>query len=157
MSWKVRDMCFRCILCMRVGDLECGWGLDAPAHPSATILWPRVTCCGGCGGLMIDLAERLTFSAPVVSRTTFNWATGLFPIYFLGSGPSLKLLPLSQNSSPWVPNPSIVAQFEAKAKDIAPYYFQSAKASVFGLHHLFLKFTYTVFGSDCEMQNHYSS
>jgi len=21
-----------------------GWGLDAPAHPSATILWPRVTC-----------------------------------------------------------------------------------------------------------------
>ena len=23
---------------------ECEWGLDAPAHPSATTLWPRVTC-----------------------------------------------------------------------------------------------------------------
>ena len=23
----------------------CGWRMDAPAHPSATILWPRVTCC----------------------------------------------------------------------------------------------------------------
>ena len=35
---------FRCFLCMWVGDLWCGLGLDAPAHPSATILWPRVTC-----------------------------------------------------------------------------------------------------------------
>ena len=25
-------------------ELGCGWGLDAPAQPSATILWPRVTC-----------------------------------------------------------------------------------------------------------------
>ena len=24
--------------------LRCGWGLDALAHSSATILWPRVTC-----------------------------------------------------------------------------------------------------------------
>ena len=23
---------------------DLGWGLDAPAHPSATVLWPRVTC-----------------------------------------------------------------------------------------------------------------
>ena len=30
-------------LCMKWG-LGCGWGLDAPAHPSATILWPRVAC-----------------------------------------------------------------------------------------------------------------
>ena len=28
-------------LCMKWG-LGCGWGLDAPAHPSATILLPRV-------------------------------------------------------------------------------------------------------------------
>ena len=26
------------------GGLGWGWRLDAPAHPSATILWPRVTC-----------------------------------------------------------------------------------------------------------------
>ena len=26
------------------GGLGCEWGLDAPAHSSATILWPRVTC-----------------------------------------------------------------------------------------------------------------
>ena len=32
-------------VCLSVGGgLGCGWGLDAPAHPSATILWPRVTC-----------------------------------------------------------------------------------------------------------------
>ena len=32
-------------VCLTVGGgLGCGWGLDAPAHPSATILWPRVTC-----------------------------------------------------------------------------------------------------------------
>ena len=27
-----------------VGGMAYGWGLDAPAHPSATILLPRVTC-----------------------------------------------------------------------------------------------------------------
>ena len=32
-------------VCLSVGGgLGCGWRLDAPAHPSATILWPRVTC-----------------------------------------------------------------------------------------------------------------
>ena len=35
---------FRCFLCMWVGDLGWGWRLDAPAHSSAAILWPRVTC-----------------------------------------------------------------------------------------------------------------
>ena len=33
-------------LCVCRGEwgFGCGLGLDAPAHPSATILWPRVTC-----------------------------------------------------------------------------------------------------------------
>ena len=31
-----------CLSVSRV--LGCRWGLDAPAHPSATILWPCVTC-----------------------------------------------------------------------------------------------------------------
>ena len=32
-------------VCLSVGSgFGCGWGLDAPAHPSTTILWPRVTC-----------------------------------------------------------------------------------------------------------------
>ena len=26
------------------GGVGCGWRLDAPAHPSATILWPCITC-----------------------------------------------------------------------------------------------------------------
>ena len=38
---KWRSECFRYFLCMFVCF---GWRLDAPAHPSATILWPRVTC-----------------------------------------------------------------------------------------------------------------
>ena len=33
------------ILFVYVSELGlCGWGLDAPAHPSETILEPRVTC-----------------------------------------------------------------------------------------------------------------
>ena len=32
-------------VCLCVGRrLGCGWGLDAPAHLSATILWPCITC-----------------------------------------------------------------------------------------------------------------
>ena len=27
------------------GDLRYGLGLNAPAHPSATIFWPCITCC----------------------------------------------------------------------------------------------------------------
>ena len=34
--------------CVGGGLGGCGWGLDAPAHPSATILWPRVTCFIPC-------------------------------------------------------------------------------------------------------------
>ena len=37
--WKNKHFCE----CLFVMD-RYGWGLDAPAHPSATILWPRVTC-----------------------------------------------------------------------------------------------------------------
>ena len=38
-------------VCVRVGrgvgrGVGCGWGLAAPAHPSVTILLPRVTCFG---------------------------------------------------------------------------------------------------------------
>ena len=39
---RVLDIFYVC-LCMEWG-LGCGWGLDAPAHPSAPILWPRITC-----------------------------------------------------------------------------------------------------------------
>ena len=37
---------FRSSLCMCVcgGGGSCQWGIDDPVHPSATILWPRVTC-----------------------------------------------------------------------------------------------------------------
>ena len=32
-------------VCLSVeGEFGCGWGLDAPAHPSVTVMWPRVTC-----------------------------------------------------------------------------------------------------------------
>ena len=37
--------------------LGCGWGLDAPAHPSATILWPRVTCLL----IIAESSENLSF------------------------------------------------------------------------------------------------
>ena len=46
-SWKVWKWAFSIFffVCLSVGGgFGCGWGLDAPAHPSATILWPRVTC-----------------------------------------------------------------------------------------------------------------
>ena len=34
-----------CCVCVCVGwGVGCGWVLAAPAHPSATILWPLVTC-----------------------------------------------------------------------------------------------------------------
>ena len=41
-------------VCVCVGrgvgrGVGCGWGLAAPAHPSATILWPRVTCYFNAG------------------------------------------------------------------------------------------------------------
>ena len=41
-------------VCVCLGGMGCEWGLDASAHPSTTILWPRVTysdqlasCLGG--------------------------------------------------------------------------------------------------------------
>ena len=46
-SRKVRKWAYYVVgFCVCVGDMGYGWGLDAPAHPSATILWPRVTCLG---------------------------------------------------------------------------------------------------------------
>ena len=38
------------------GRRGCGWGLDAHAHPSATILWPRVTCWIYCRSVTFQLS-----------------------------------------------------------------------------------------------------
>ena len=46
---KTRTFDTFCICLSVGGGFGCGWGLDAPAHPSATILWPRVTCCCSIG------------------------------------------------------------------------------------------------------------
>ena len=48
-KWETSGLEAFCV-CVCVGrgvgwSVGCGWGLAAPAHPSATILWPRVTCC----------------------------------------------------------------------------------------------------------------
>ena len=40
--------------------LENGWGLDAPAHPSTTILWPRVTCFKEDGKVLVFQRSRVT-------------------------------------------------------------------------------------------------
>ena len=46
--WVPLTMCdpwMTSCVCLSVGwELRCKWGLDAPTHRSATILWPRVTC-----------------------------------------------------------------------------------------------------------------
>ena len=48
----------------------CGLGLAAPAHPSATILWPRVTCF-----LFSPPVPPLPFSSVRVSSPTFKSRT----------------------------------------------------------------------------------
>ena len=59
----------------------CGWGLDAPARPSAMILWPRVTC----------------FSSPCSFTIYSSCRPALFSkgsSFFRCSRTSLLLLPL---------------------------------------------------------------
>ena len=52
-------MMLQLLLCVLVGrrglgvGAGWGWGLDAPAHPSATILWPQVTCFHIMGHLWV--------------------------------------------------------------------------------------------------------
>ena len=42
----------------------CEWGLQAPAHPSATILWPRVTCLFVFSWSSLKKAFSWIFSSP---------------------------------------------------------------------------------------------
>ena len=59
--------------------VECGWGLAAPAYPSATILW-LVTCfsmfecvCGGvCGGVGVSMGVGRS-CPPVRNNTLAKW------------------------------------------------------------------------------------
>ena len=46
-KWEIERFRYFLCVCLSVGGrLGCGWALDmdAPAYPSASILWPRVTC-----------------------------------------------------------------------------------------------------------------
>ena len=59
---KWDNKCFRCNLCMFVcvgWGLGCGWGLDAPAHLSTMISWPRITCFSpkASGAEKLDLSS----------------------------------------------------------------------------------------------------
>ena len=63
-KWKNERFEAFCV-CFCVGKgVGCGWGLAAPAHPSATILRPRITCyqCLSNHWYIIDLVNDYYFS-----------------------------------------------------------------------------------------------
>ena len=65
-SGKTSDLEAFCV-CVCVGrgvgwGVGCGWGLAAPAHPSATILWPHVTCYIPYHGWSSHMQEFVKFS-----------------------------------------------------------------------------------------------
>ena len=89
--WSVRDHesksgktsvleAFR--VCVWVGKgvgwgIGCGWGLAAPAHPSATILWPRVTCYSVTTLLLSQWSSDLKYSPCPPARDWGSRVSGL--------------------------------------------------------------------------------
>ena len=68
-------------VCLSVGGgLGCGWGLDASAHPSATILWPRVTCSSPPYCSLTPLPSFLKLHFPFL---LFSFAFLLMMLLFL--------------------------------------------------------------------------
>ena len=59
-------------VCVLVGGhgvwMGVGWGLDAPAHPSATILLPRVTCFPPFFLSFFSFLRPIPYSSPDDSR-----------------------------------------------------------------------------------------
>ena len=62
---SVLDTFYVC-LCMEWG-FGCGWGLNAHAHPSATILWPRLTYLRDSWRVLKTLHANLVFGCPYQS------------------------------------------------------------------------------------------
>ena len=57
-------------------------GLDAPAHPSTTMLWPRVTCFP-VFNFIIGITKMISAISIIVEGLHYNWLDHWFPFWGL--------------------------------------------------------------------------